>query len=59
MCYWLCVPCNGYVIWSGNERSLPHTYGLMIYTGGEGLESGDRCLCNKPGKDKDCKECTD
>src|SRR5881628_2084727 len=23
VCYWLCVPCDGPVIWGGNKRTLP------------------------------------
>jgi len=58
VCYWLCRPCNDPVIWSENPRNLPHTLGIMIHAGhGDGLESGDECLCNKPGPEKDCETC--
>ncbi len=57
LCYWLCVPCDAPVIWSGNYRSLTSTRGQYIYQGGEGLERGDRCLCKKPGPDRECGEC--
>ncbi len=58
ICYWLCIPCDKPVIWSGNPRNLPWTWGIMVHTGyGGGLESGDDCFCNKPGPDKDCTKC--
>jgi RHS repeat-associated protein len=57
-CYWLCVPCDGTTpIWDGNYRTLPSTIGTMICQGRGGLESGDTCLCKKPGPEKDCDEC--
>ena len=53
-CYWLCRPCDGTVIWSGKKHRLPSNRGIVIHTGGD-IESGDFCLCNKPGLEKDCK----
>jgi len=43
MCYWLCVPFDTPIIWSGNK------YGLDP-------ESGDECACNKPREEKSCRE---
>jgi RHS repeat-associated protein len=57
LCYWLCVPCDTPVIWSGDYKNLPSTTGQYIYQGGGGLESGDRCFCEKPGPEKDCDKC--
>jgi RHS repeat-associated protein len=58
ICYWLCVPCGKPVIWSGNPRNLPWTWGTMVHTGyGGGVKSGDECFCNKPGPEKECKTC--
>jgi len=31
-CYWLCVPCEGSVAWSGNPLNLPQTSGWTIVT---------------------------
>jgi RHS repeat-associated protein len=54
-CYWICVPCDGAMIWGGNNATLPTTHGTMTNSrGGAGTRSGDDCLCNKPGPDKDC-----
>ena len=54
-CYWLCVPCNGEYISSGNPQDLPFTYGTFTYTGGQGLKSGDFCFCpQKPGAETPC-----
>ncbi|MGZ6237143.1 MAG: RHS repeat domain-containing protein, partial [Syntrophales bacterium] len=57
VCYWLCIPCDHPVIWGGNYRSLPSTFGNLIYQGGAGLKSGDTCFCEKPGTEKDCEKC--
>lgn len=57
VCFWLCVPCDGSIISGpGTYRHLPSTIGNMISQGGGGLESGDTCLCNKPGDEKDCSK---
>ncbi|GAB4373303.1 MAG: hypothetical protein Kow00128_22770 [Deltaproteobacteria bacterium] len=57
VCYWLCVPCQGQSIWSGNKRSLPRTPGVLISTGGD-IKRGNDCICwNKPGPEKDCGKC--
>jgi RHS repeat-associated protein len=61
-CYWLCVPCDGQVAWSGNYRDLPQTKGQMIYVRDNpadkgDVETGNDCLCNKPGPEKGCKPC--
>lgn len=56
-CYWLCVPCDSPVIWSGDYRSLPSTKGQYIFQGGGDPERGDRCFCKKPGSEKECDKC--
>jgi hypothetical protein len=53
ICHWLCVPRDNPVIWSGNYRNLPSTTGKKIHQGGEGLKTGDTCLCKKPGPEYD------
>jgi RHS repeat-associated protein len=56
VCYWLCVPCDGPVIWGGNPRTLPRTFGTVTNSGD--IESGNDCICrNRPGPEKDCKKC--
>jgi RHS repeat-associated protein len=57
ICYWLCKPCNGAVVWSGNYRHLPSTSGNVVYQGGEGLKGGDTCFCRKPSAEENCGEC--
>lgn len=49
VCYWLCVPCKGPVIWGGNYMTLPSTKGIIIHQGSGGVKSGDDCFCNTPG----------
>jgi len=56
-CFWLCVPCHGHVWWTGNPYNLPSTDGHRAYNGGGGLKTGDTCMCNKPGPEKDCSKC--
>jgi RHS repeat-associated protein len=55
-CWWLCIPCSGSYVWSGNFTSLPVTEGRVIYTGGEGLRRGDACFCGTPGPQTGCGE---
>ncbi len=55
-CYWLCVPCDGSTVWSGNPYGLPKTKGFIAYTGRD-IEMGDTCFCDKPGPEKDCNKC--
>ena len=58
VCYWLCVPCDNPVIWGGNKRTLPTTYGIIVHTG-ESVTRGDRCFSpTKPGLEKDCSRPT-
>lgn len=55
-CYYLCVPCEGGTIWSGNVLGLPFTYGFMKHSGFGGVEGGDRCWCfTKPGPQTGCQ----
>jgi RHS repeat-associated protein len=58
-CYWLCIPCDRPVIWSGNKRDLPSTGGQLFYDSiGGAVRTGNRCICtNKPGPEKSCKPC--
>ena len=57
ICYWLCIPCDGPVIWSGNYKKLPSTFGKWINSGFGGAQGGDSCFCNKkPGSELDCTE---
>lgn len=58
-CYWLCVPCDYPVAWSGNKRDLPSTWGQLTYSlGGGSLKTGDSCICkNKPGPETACPSC--
>jgi RHS repeat-associated protein len=59
-CHWLCYPCKGEggVIWSPSTmQSLPSTFGTMQHTGRD-IESGDECVCHKPGPEKGCPHCT-
>lgn len=62
-CYFLCMPCEGSVAWSGIKENLPSTSGRMVYvTGGSSKdgdpEYGNQCLCNgKPGPETGCKPC--
>ena len=48
-CYWLCIPCNGSVIWGGNKRTLVSTTGMTIWNP---KNSKYTCNCDKPGPDK-------
>ncbi len=57
ICYWLCIPCNGPVIWSGNKRVLPGTFGILAHTG-QSVTRGDFCFCStKPGPETTCPKC--
>ncbi len=58
-CYWLCIPCDYPVAWSGNKRDLPSTWGQLTYAlGGGSLKTGDSCICkNKPGPETGCPSC--
>lgn len=59
VCYWVCVPCEGeYMV--GTGQNLPRSYGVMYESGYGGVESGDNCLCKKPGESTGCdEECED
>jgi RHS repeat-associated protein len=59
-CYWICNSCDSQSLWSGNNQSLPFTYGNMINSPegkGAGVKRGDACLCDKPGPDTGCNKC--
>ena len=61
ICYWLCRSCDAKhtALWGGRYRTLPSTRGKIMYTGfGSGdAGSGDFCLCEKPGPERNCDPC--
>ena len=59
ICYWLCMSCDGPVMWSGIKESLPSTTGRIVFIPGRpasagDIEEGNACACAKPGPEKDC-----
>lgn len=54
ICYWLCMPCKGPTIWSGNRNDLPHTYGGEVFNGSGDASNPSFCVCPKPGPETGC-----
>lgn len=56
-CWWLCRPCDGSFMWSGDFAQLPRqnvTESRITHTGRD-IESGDVCDCPKPGGEEGCE----
>jgi RHS repeat-associated protein len=55
LCWWLCEPCDGTSIWSGDFTKLKDvTSGIGFWSGYGNPRFATHCSCPKPGTEEEC-----